>query len=91
MDRDGLSEPLGTAADVVYVAIAARLEVDAEVETVVAADALVETQGLQRGKTGVTDADGDGGLGNGHWLVVLWNKVNGTVDILRKTVAARLA
>ncbi|WP_232510449.1 hypothetical protein [Prevotella intermedia] len=70
MDRDGLSEPLGAAADVVYVAVAARLKVDAEVETVVAADALLETQGLQRGKTGVTDADGDGGLGNGHWLVV---------------------
>ena len=70
MDRDGLSEPLGAAADIVYVAVAARLEVDAEVETVVAADALLEAQGLQRGKTGVTDADGDGGLGNGHWLVV---------------------
>ncbi|WP_232726320.1 hypothetical protein [Prevotella intermedia] len=70
MDRDGLSEPLGAAADVVDVAVAARLEVDAEVETVVAADALLEAQGLQRGKTGFTDADGDGGLGNGHWLVV---------------------
>ncbi|BAR96760.1 hypothetical protein PI172_2032 [Prevotella intermedia] len=70
MDRDGLSEPLGTAADIMYVAVAARFEVDAEVETVVAADALLKAQGLQRGKTGVTDADGDGGLGNGHWLVV---------------------
>jgi len=47
MDRDGLSEPLGAAADVVDVAVAARLEVDAEVETVVAADALLEAQGLQ--------------------------------------------
>ena len=70
MDRDGLSEPLGAAADVVDVAVAARLEVDAEVEAVVAADALLEAQGLQRGKTGFTDTDGDGGLGNGHWLVV---------------------
>ncbi|WP_239494333.1 hypothetical protein [Prevotella intermedia] len=48
----------------------AYLKVDAEVKAVVAADALLETQGLQRGKTCVTDADGDGGLGNGHWLVV---------------------